>query len=158
MTDNSPFVGTIGFAPPFGNSGNTFALQPLCLMNEGALCSTFQDAHQIDLEAAIPPAMPDRYILPMGTEDSAMDGLMERLAKAKPNSVSAARRRPQVVIIGAGFGGLMAAKRLKRADADVTVVDRRNHHLFQPLLYQVATAVLSPPTSPRRSAASSRDR
>jgi len=80
----------------------------------------------------------------MGTEDSAVDGLIERLAKAKPNSVSAARRRLQVVIIGAGFGGLMAAKRLKRADADVTVVDRRNHHLFQPLLYQVATAALSP--------------
>jgi NADH dehydrogenase len=80
----------------------------------------------------------------MGAEDSAMDGLMERLAKAKPNSVSAARRRSQVVIVGAGFGGLMAAKRLKRADADVTVVDRRNHHLFQPLLYQVATAALSP--------------
>jgi NADH dehydrogenase len=57
----------------------------------------------------------------------------------------------RVVIIGAGFGGLSAAKALRRAPADVTVVDRTNHHLFQALLYQVATGVLSegeiaPPT------------
>jgi NADH dehydrogenase len=52
--------------------------------------------------------------------------------------------RPHVVIVGAGFGGLYAARALKRADVRVTVIDRRNHHLFQPLLYQVATASLSP--------------
>ena len=52
--------------------------------------------------------------------------------------------RPHVVIVGAGFGGLAAAKRLANRTADVTVIDRRNHHLFQPLLYQVATAALSP--------------
>jgi len=52
--------------------------------------------------------------------------------------------RAQVVIVGAGFGGLEAAKRLAGKHVDVTVVDRRNHHLFQPLLYQVATAALSP--------------
>jgi len=51
---------------------------------------------------------------------------------------------PHVVIIGAGFGGLYAAKALADAPVRITVVDRRNHHLFQPLLYQVATAVLSP--------------
>jgi NADH dehydrogenase len=51
---------------------------------------------------------------------------------------------PRVVIVGAGFGGLSAARSLARAPARVTVVDRRNHHLFQPLLYQVATAALSP--------------
>jgi NADH:ubiquinone reductase (H+-translocating) len=50
----------------------------------------------------------------------------------------------QVVIIGGGFGGLYTARRLKRAAVEVTVVDRRNHHLFQPLLYQVATGTLSP--------------
>src|SRR5262249_38382297 len=50
----------------------------------------------------------------------------------------------RVVIIGAGFGGLEAAKTLKRAAADVIVIDRHNHHCFQPLLYQVATAALSP--------------
>jgi NADH dehydrogenase len=49
-----------------------------------------------------------------------------------------------VVIVGAGFGGLSAAKALAKADVRVTLVDRRNHHLFQPLLYQVATAGLSP--------------
>ncbi|HZF77292.1 MAG TPA: NAD(P)/FAD-dependent oxidoreductase [Acetobacteraceae bacterium] len=52
--------------------------------------------------------------------------------------------RPRVVILGAGFGGLEAARSLARAPVDVTVVDRHNHHLFQPLLYQVATAALSP--------------
>lgn len=53
-------------------------------------------------------------------------------------------KRPKVVIVGAGFGGLAAAKRLSGQAVDVTVIDRRNHHLFQPLLYQVATAALSP--------------
>ena len=51
---------------------------------------------------------------------------------------------PHVVIIGGGFGGLSAAKALRKAPVRVTVVDRHNHHLFQPLLYQVATATLSP--------------
>lgn len=51
---------------------------------------------------------------------------------------------PKVVIVGTGFGGLEAAKALRRAAADVTVIDRHNHHCFQPLLYQVATAALSP--------------
>jgi NADH dehydrogenase len=52
--------------------------------------------------------------------------------------------RPRVVIVGAGFGGLATARALARAPADVVVLDRRNHHTFQPLLYQVATAALSP--------------
>ncbi len=51
---------------------------------------------------------------------------------------------PRVVVVGAGFAGLEAARRLAREPVAVTVVDRRNHHLFQPLLYQVATAALSP--------------
>ena len=53
-------------------------------------------------------------------------------------------RRPRVVIIGAGFGGLRAARELARAPVDVTLVDQRNYHLFQPLLYQVATSMLPP--------------
>jgi NADH dehydrogenase len=53
-------------------------------------------------------------------------------------------KRPRVVIVGGGFAGLELAKKLRRAPVDVFVVDRRNHHLFQPLLYQVATASLSP--------------
>ncbi|HEU0032154.1 MAG TPA: NAD(P)/FAD-dependent oxidoreductase [Kofleriaceae bacterium] len=53
-------------------------------------------------------------------------------------------KRPHVVIIGAGFGGLNAAQALAKAPVNITVLDRRNHHLFQPLLYQVATAALNP--------------
>ena len=52
--------------------------------------------------------------------------------------------RPRVVILGAGFGGLAAAKALSKSAVDITLIDRRNYHLFQPLLYQVATAGLSP--------------
>jgi NADH dehydrogenase FAD-containing subunit len=52
--------------------------------------------------------------------------------------------RPKAVIVGAGFGGLAAAKRLANQPIDVTLIDQRNYHLFQPLLYQVATAALSP--------------
>src|SRR6266705_2452839 len=52
--------------------------------------------------------------------------------------------KPHVVIVGAGFGGLEAAKKLACEDVRVTVIDRTNYHLFQPLLYQVATAALSP--------------
>jgi len=52
--------------------------------------------------------------------------------------------RHRVVVVGAGFGGLWAVKRLKGAPVDITVIDQRNHHLFQPLLYQVATASLAP--------------
>jgi len=56
----------------------------------------------------------------------------------------ARRHRPRVVIVGAGFGGLAAARQLGGADVELTVLDRTNHHLFQPLLYQVATAALAP--------------
>jgi NADH dehydrogenase len=55
-----------------------------------------------------------------------------------------ANPKPRVVIVGAGFGGLEAAKKLACADVRLTVIDRTNYHLFQPLLYQVATAALSP--------------
>jgi NADH:ubiquinone reductase (H+-translocating) len=72
---------------------------------------------------------------------------MSALIATKPASVdraATAAGRPRVVILGAGFGGLSATKALAKAPVDVTVVDRRNYHLFQPLLYQVATAGLSP--------------
>jgi NADH:ubiquinone reductase (H+-translocating) len=52
--------------------------------------------------------------------------------------------KPRVVILGAGFGGLEAAKSLRRAPVEITIIDRQNYHCFQPLLYQVATAALSP--------------
>src|SRR4051812_47789344 len=62
-----------------------------------------------------------------------------------------AGRRHQVVVVGSGFGGLFGAKALRKSDADVTMVAKTTHHLFQPLLYQVATGILSegeiaPPT------------
>ncbi len=74
-----------------------------------------------------------------------MDGLVERLEIAQHRNPPALMSgRPHVVIIGAGFGGLTAAMRLARVAAEITVIDRRNYHLFRPLLYQVATAALSP--------------
>src|SRR3984885_15569727 len=53
-------------------------------------------------------------------------------------------QRKRVVIVGGGFAGLAAAHALRHADAEVVLIDRRNHHIFQPLLYQVATSLLSP--------------
>jgi NADH:quinone reductase (non-electrogenic) len=69
----------------------------------------------------------------------------------QPEATAGAKRRHQVVIIGSGFGGLNAAKKLKRADVDIKLIARTTHHLFQPLLYQVATGIISegeiaPPT------------
>ena len=64
--------------------------------------------------------------------------------QAPPLAAKRETSRPRVVIVGGGFGGLTAARKLRRAPVDLILVDRRNHHLFQPLLYQVATAGLSP--------------
>jgi NADH dehydrogenase len=70
------------------------------------------------------------------------------LTKSFPQDTRAASTavpaKKRVVIVGAGFAGIAAARALKRADTEFTLVDRRNHHIFQPLLYQVATAVLAP--------------
>src|SRR5271163_3139656 len=71
------------------------------------------------------------------------------LADARPDKATAVVETPRpqrkrVVIIGGGFAGIAAARALRRADAEVVMIDRRNHHIFQPLLYQVAAAVLSP--------------
>ena len=57
---------------------------------------------------------------------------------------ASASRIPRVVIVGGGFGGLAAAKALGKAPVEVILIDRTNHHVFQPLLYQVATSVLAP--------------
>ena len=62
--------------------------------------------------------------------------------------------RPSVVILGGGFGGLAAARALRHAPVQVTIIDRENHHVFQPLLYQAATAQLERRTSAIRSASS----
>ncbi|MGI8772303.1 MAG: NAD(P)/FAD-dependent oxidoreductase [Acidobacteriaceae bacterium] len=68
----------------------------------------------------------------------------QRMAASQEASHTGSPRRPQVVILGGGFAGLHAAQALGRMAVDVTMVDRRNHHTFQPLLYQVALGVLSP--------------
>src|ERR1700760_1016712 len=70
---------------------------------------------------------------------------MERRRRDEANMTTApAANRLHVIVIGAGFGGLNAVSALKGAGVTITLIDRRNHHLFQPLLYQVATAGLSP--------------
>src|SRR5215470_11945811 len=74
-----------------------------------------------------------------------MSAMLAESRRAKATAVEAPRReRKRVVIIGGGFAGIAAAHALRQADAEVLMIDRRNHHIFQPLLYQVATAVLSP--------------
>src|ERR1700746_2729005 len=61
-----------------------------------------------------------------------------------PGTGTPGAARKRIVIAGGGFAGIAAARALKHSDADVILIDRRNHHIFQPLLYQVATAVLAP--------------
>lgn len=60
------------------------------------------------------------------------------------SNVVPARKRPHVVVVGGGFGGLSLVRKLKRADVDITLIDRHTYNTFQPLLYQVATASLNP--------------
>src|SRR5687767_4249136 len=86
-------------------------------------------------------AMPGRTIASSSLPAIA---LMMRLDRPQYDFMDQMSGRPSVVIIGGGFAGLDAARGLRAADVDVTVVDRYNHHVFQPLLYQVATAALSP--------------
>src|ERR1700738_2683658 len=69
------------------------------------------------------------------------DGVARETARSEPLTMT---QKHRVVILGGGFAGLNAAQKLARAPLDVTLIDRRNFHLFQPLLYQVATGSLSP--------------
>jgi NADH:ubiquinone reductase (H+-translocating) len=71
---------------------------------------------------------------------------MQSIQTTDQNSASSAapRKLPRIVIIGGGFAGIAAARALRRSRAEVVLIDRRNHHIFQPLLYQVATSVLAP--------------
>src|SRR6185312_12798115 len=77
--------------------------------------------------------------------NEALQGIRRPAAEsAWPPASESVPRRKRIVIVGGGFAGIAAARALKRSDADVVLIDRRNHHIFQPLLYQVATAVLAP--------------
>src|SRR5215472_8410186 len=68
-------------------------------------------------------------------------------AHDKASEVEVHRHQPpRIVIIGGGFAGVAAARALRRCNAEIVLIDRRNHHIFQPLLYQVATAILAPST------------
>ena len=84
-----------------------------------------------------------------GAGQLSVDGLLQRILRRRYPQLEgkpafALEGLPRVVIVGAGFGGLTCAARLRRAPVAVTLIDRHNYHLFQPLLYQVATAALSP--------------
>jgi len=72
------------------------------------------------------------------------DVVQPRTSELPPIADASGVRQKRVVIVGAGFAGIAAARALKRSDVDIVLIDRRNHHIFQPLLYQVATAVLAP--------------
>ncbi|HEY1944963.1 MAG TPA: NAD(P)/FAD-dependent oxidoreductase [Roseiarcus sp.] len=72
------------------------------------------------------------------------EGSLQPDRAALPRAADDPGGRKRVVIVGGGFGGVAAARALARSEADVTLIDQRNHHIFQPLLYQVATAVLAP--------------
>src|SRR5204863_899863 len=76
----------------------------------------------------------------MREQSSRFQFLTEEIARME----NAPSLNPHVVIVGAGFGGLEAVKKLGKEAVRLTVIDRTNHHLFQPLLYEVATAALSP--------------
>jgi NADH:ubiquinone reductase (H+-translocating) len=78
----------------------------------------------------------------MPDQDSTETTVTEQTAVQPPGSTNGAARH-RVVIVGGGFGGLFAAKFLRRAPVDITLIDRTNHHTFQPLLYQLATGILS---------------
>lgn len=82
----------------------------------------------------------------MGDDKGTLKMAVEQARVEEPVAIAAGmgRRRPRVVVVGAGFGGIHVAQGLANAAVDVTLVDRRNYHVFQPLLYQVALAVLSP--------------
>src|SRR5580704_17914451 len=69
--------------------------------------------------------------------------LTKSFPQEKPVAKALAAKK-SVLIVGGGFAGIAAARALKRANVEITLIDRRNHHIFQPLLYQVATAVLAP--------------
>jgi NADH:ubiquinone reductase (H+-translocating) len=94
-----------------------------------------------DINTSVIANQENGQTLPAGLDKTSKQTLPAGLASMQKQPTA---KKPRVVIVGGGFGGLKAARGLCKAPVDVTVIDRNNHHLFQPLLYQVATAGLSP--------------
>src|SRR5260370_7974608 len=82
---------------------------------------------------------------PFSLDGVILAGLRRSLPELSGKPPSNFESLPRVVIVGAGFGGIACARALRHAPASVTLIDRQNYHLFQPLLYPVSTAALSPP-------------
>ena len=104
----------------------TYPIRSTTLQDAGLADRVFEFRSTLDL-VTIMSAMP--------ADDQREDTVPAPAAKSP---------RPRIVIVGGGFAGIAAARALRRADAEIILIDQRNHHIFQPLLYQVATAVLSP--------------
>src|SRR3954471_15212277 len=98
-----------------------------------------------DYPSPLPYPMPERGCLPQGTWSVSMTTVLTKsFPQEAPPLTKAVPGNKRVLIVGGGFAGIAAARALKRADVEITLIDRRNHHIFQPLLYQVAAAVLAP--------------
>src|SRR6202163_4183998 len=83
--------------------------------------------------------------LPLESDGASMTTVLTKsFPQEEPPVTRPVLAKKRVLIVGGGFAGIAAARALKRANVEITLVDRRNHHIFQPLLYQVATAVLAP--------------
>src|SRR5262249_46682982 len=95
------------------------------------------------------PQIPPACARPAGSSWNLMEEKAERLVVSVSRAFlqrqdEGQMSHPRIIIVGGGFGGLIAAKALSKTPAHVILIDRANHHLFQPLLYQVATSVLNP--------------
>src|ERR1700738_735504 len=88
--------------------------------------------------------MPIGRLVPESIGVSMTTVLTKSFPQEKPTVLETAPGKKRILIVGGVFAGIAAARALKRADVEITLIDRRNHHIFQPLLYQVATAVLAP--------------
>src|SRR5258705_2765393 len=93
--------------------------------------------------------MPIGRLVPESVGASMTTVLTKSFPQETP-TVKAVPGKKRVLIVGGGFAGIATARALKRADVEITLIDRRNNHIFQPLPYQVPTAVLSPARTPAR--------
>src|ERR1700675_3700531 len=97
-----------------------------------------------DYSSPLPYSIPESGLPQASWSISMTTVLTKSFPQEKPPVTKAVPGKKRVLIVGGGFAGIAAERALKRANVEKTLVDRRNHHIFQPLLYQVATAVLAP--------------